>query len=693
MKVELGGKRLGSGNDQHVSMKNYSRSSHDLSYTWRSSMACGTLVPFMSEVALPGDTFSIDLFCDVKTLPTLGPLFGSFKVQLDVFEVPIRLFQGKLHMNMLNVGLDMSQIKLPQYETSAEYDPTNTSDNSQINASAIYSYFNVRGLGRSINNQEGTITRQFNAVPLLGYWSIYKNYYSNKQEEEGVVIHGSDVNNGFEVVTCNVVVNADTVVTTDIFQSQQTIDTDPPATGPVETTMVVTIKWNSGDTSAYGSPNWDTLEIDVNGTVFTPGELFETISGEPNVYQGIGNSWTITFSDYVGALGSTDWEAEYQLFGQIQNNDTFGIGEPQLTRFPLTNIDQMTMDILKDVENANAFVIDKDTIAPYGLGLGFNGDWSKAYKLMSQEGLGVKTYQSDLFNNWMSTEWIDGPGGINEVTAVSTAGNEFTIDALNLANKVYNMLNRIAISGGSYDDWLNATYTHERTKGTESPVYHGSLIKELAFEEVISNSDTLIEEPAGSVNAPLGTLGGRGKLTRKHKGGKIDVKIHEPGYLIGIVSITPRIDYSQGNKWDVNLKTMDDLHKPELDAIGFQALISDQLAWFDTKCNFQGDVEYNEVGKQPAWINYMTNVNQCRGAFAEKTGEENEAGQMFMTLNRRYERSQTGITDLTTYIDPSKYNQIFAYGTGVLDSQNFWVQIRNEITARRKMSAKVMPNL
>ena len=33
------------------------------------------------------------------------------------------------------------------------------------------------------------------------------------------------------------------------------------------------------------------------------------------------------------------------------------------------------------------------------------------------------------------------------------------------------MLNRIAVSGGTYDDWLDAVYTHERVKGVESPVY------------------------------------------------------------------------------------------------------------------------------------------------------------------------------------------------------------------------------
>ena len=112
------------------------------------------------------------------------------------------------------------------------------------------------------------------------------------------------------------------------------------------------------------------------------------------------------------------------------------------------------------------------------------------------------------------------------------------------------------------------------------------------------------------------------------------------------------------------------------------------MAWFDTSITTSGtgDPVYKSAGKQPAWINYMTNVNQTRGDFAI------EGNSMFMTLNRRYERNSTGgIKDLTTYVDPSKFNAIFAQTA--LDSQNFWVQISNKIFARRKMSAKVIPNL
>ena len=118
--ITIGGERLGAGKKMKAYMHNYERSTHDLSYVWRSTMASGTLVPFLNEVALPGDTFDIDLGCEILTTPTTGPLFGSYKVQLDIFQVPIRLYQAKLHMNMLNIGKDMSKIKLPQVLLTGE---------------------------------------------------------------------------------------------------------------------------------------------------------------------------------------------------------------------------------------------------------------------------------------------------------------------------------------------------------------------------------------------------------------------------------------------------------------------------------------------------------------------------------------------------------------------------------------------
>ena len=279
----------------------------------------------------------------------------------------------------------------------------------------------------------------------------------------------------------------------------------------------------------------------------------------------------------------------------------------------------------------------------------------------------------------LDTELFTGEGGINEITAISTTEDFFTLDTLNLAMKVYKMLNRIAISGGTYYDWIEAVYSEDPYRTCETPIYVGGLSKEVVFQEVVNVANT-------SKN-PAGQLRGRGILNGKHKGGKIYVKVQgEPCYIMGIMSLTPRIDYSQGNDWDVNLKTMEDLHKPGLDQIGFQDLVTDNMAWWATSNNLIGIPSFNGVGKQPAWLNYMTSYNRCHGDFADSRNE------MFMTLNRRYTYNAKGeIEDLTTYIDPTKYNYMFAETK--IDAQNFWVQVAIDCIGRRKISAKIMPNL
>jgi hypothetical protein len=684
MKTTLGGERLGSGNKQEVILKNYGRSTHDLSYTFRSSMSAGTLVPFMSQLALPGDTFDMDLECDIKTLPTIGPLFGSYKVQLDVFEVPVRLYQGKLHMNMINIGMDMSQIKLPQFKLLAKYDKNNLAEDAQVNPSSIYSYLNVRGLGRTKNGLNADIEREFNAVPLLGYWNIYKNYYANLQESDkgkavGYVVHQESTDNTFKIVEARALLNgvyAGGNQGGNILNDAGTVN---PFTGNFS--IEVELEWLH-DYPEYGAPNLGDVYVKFNGTQTLLSSLFNTFSLEDiagtdkkllkaTTWTGIGG----TFTFEVTQVSVDNTQSPYE-------------GIPQLTRFNLENIDKMRQDILQEVASPNAVIVDHETDAPYGLGLDtLDGNYENAYCRSAQEGLGIKCYQSDLHNNWLDTEWITGEGGIADVSAVlvESVGDEQVVkmDALNLSQKVYNMLNRIAVSGGSYDDWLDAVYTHDRAKAVDSPVYHGSLIKELAFQEVIAQGDSQLE----GNSQPLGTLAGRGRLTGKHKGGKIRIKTNEPAYLIGIVSLTPRLDYSQGNSFDMNLKNMNDFHKPELSQIAFEDKITDTMAWFDTKIdtNNNNAVEYESAGKQPAWINYMSAVNACRGNFAMAEKE------MFMTLNRRYEQGTNGIEDLSTYVDPSKFNHIFAETS--VSSQNFWVQIGVKNIARRKMSAKLIPNL
>ena len=189
MQKTLGGDRLGAGNKQQVNLHTYERSTQDLGYIFRTTMAPGTLVPFCNQVALPGDTWDIDLNCNVKTHPTIGPLFGSYKVQLDVFFAPMRLYIAALNNNKIGIGLDMKTVKLPIYTLNANQISGTPADidNAQINPSCIFSYLGVRGVGLN-NTGNATCQRDFNAIPWLAYWDIYKQYYANKMEDFGYVV-------------------------------------------------------------------------------------------------------------------------------------------------------------------------------------------------------------------------------------------------------------------------------------------------------------------------------------------------------------------------------------------------------------------------------------------------------------------------------------------------------------------------
>lgn len=662
----LGGERLGSGKKMKVTMNNYERSNHNLSFVWRSTMAAGTLVPFLSKVMLPGDTFDIDLEVDVKTHPTVGPLFGNYKVQLDVYKIPFRLYQAQLHNNKIGIGMNMSAIKLPLVflQGNAPNAANGPIDNQQMNPSSIFSYLGIRGLGK---NEAGVtpagrwVQRAFNAIPWIAYWDIYKNYYSNKQEGIGAVLHT-------EVTALPQVIS--TVSYTNPPAGSVSMPAGTAGNFPIESDITVVFTC----TATPPANNQIVMNLSRESPILLTDAFNTIVRGattitctNPKLFRG----GPFTGWNYASAVTPID-------------------SAPSVVTFPLTGIDGLRENILTNVANTNSYNITFNTVYPpfhYALQKVDAADnlSTQTSKMYSQEGLGLKTYQSDLFQNWLSATYAGtGPGSVSALTAVSTAGGSFTIDSLILAEHVYNVLNRVMVSGGTYYDWIDAVWSHDRVRNIESPMYVGGLISELGFQEVISNAAAI----DGDAEQPLGTLAGKGAMGNKNKGGRVIVKADEPQYVMGIISLTPRVDYSQGNDWDVNLLDMDDLHKPGMDQIGFQQLITDQMAYWETENNSTGTVQtYQSAGFQPAWINYMTSVNKSLGNFADPNNE------MFMTLNRRYEfNSATGrIRDLTTYIDPVKFNYIFAQTSR--DAQNFWVQIGVGIRARRKMSAKLMPNL
>lgn len=681
MHKELGGKRLGSGNKMKVAMRNYERSTHNLSRQFRSSMAPGTLVPFLVEPALNGDTWDIKMDTLIRTHPTVAPVYGSFKVQLDLFQAPMRLYNRQLHNNKLGIGNHMERVLLPQVRMRGRTITSTTGDPNiqQINPSSLSAYLGIRGLGRGTTLTAGTTTRNFNGLGLIMYWDIIKNYYANKQEEIGMVISARQsvaeqpVASRWEV---NNEENGNLLLAGTNFYVEGNIEY-PADSIPIAGGSIVTI-WGIG----LGERTMQVLTA-------RDGELttLEDISRTSNyIYDDAGNWMSFKVDTRFTIYSNPAGQPTGQFFrwdGETQPE----ISEIEIVEFPLSNIDDLREAIF-DQENTTPLIIGAGTgeinYMPYQATSGTvaTGLYSKSRSSYTMSGLGLKTYQSDRFNNWLQTEWIDGEGGITEITSIDTSSGSFTMDTLNLAKKFYDLLNRIAVAGGSYDDWQEAVWGEDVMRHAESPMYCGGGSTEITFGEVVSSSDAI----SNGESQPLGTLAGKGREGGQMKGGDVTIKVKEPSYIMGLVSITPRIDYSQGNKWFTRLTTMNDWHKPALDGIGFQELITEEMAAWDTVIPVTGGPIYKSAGKQPSWIQYMTSQNETYGNFAIPTNE------MFMTLNRQYQMGDDGaIQDLTTYIDPTKYDYIFAVKK--LGAQNFWMQIGLDIHVRRKMSAKIMPHV
>lgn len=657
----LGGERLGSENKMNVKLHGFNRSSHNIGQLFKTDQAIGTLVPYFCDIGLNGTTYNIDLTTKIRTLPTNGPIFGRLKHQIDVFHAPIRLYIRVLHNNALGIGMKMQNVKLPIMTLRANQ-PDMTKDDlnsQQISQDSLMAYTGIRGLGRSKTGAT-SFTRTFPAMFLLMYWDTYKNYYANKQEEVGYVItQGQGLIKTITVYNAN---GAPEYQTNNEKKWQEVGSTT--LTGEWRINVIFNAEVNESTArSVKITPE--------NGTTF---DLENRALWDARPASWVGKkstSWIFISKSSSNPTSFQPGDSAYEV-----DNETIS-----LSQFELSNIDEMREAILAAPKTA-PFNISTNSYLPYAASVlnavvnetnpNGNASW------FNQAGLGIKTYLSDRFNNWLSTEWIDGEGGIADITSVDVKDGMLKMDALILAKKIYDMMNRIAVSDGSYQSWQEVVYDEKALRIAESPMYVGGMSSEVVFDEVVSNSAT--------EDQPLGTLAGRGAERQARGGNSIKIKIREPSMIMIIGSFTPRVDYSQGNKWWTRLQTMNDFHKPNLDGIGFQELITDEMAAFDTEVNNDGTLVYKSAGKQVSWQEYMTNIDQSFGSFSAFKELAH------MAMNRSYEHDSAGaISDLTTYIDPTKYNVAFA--DAKLSAKNIWVQCAIDCIVRRKMSAKQIPNL
>ena len=133
----------------------------------------------------------------------------------------------------------------------------------------------------------------------------------------------------------------------------------------------------------------------------------------------------------------------------------------ETAKYLKTELGQYDLKLLDQIRDVVLHKKGNETLYLYGSNLNETNNGSAELQAMFDDiassqsnrlgGMMLKTYDSDMFNNWIQTDWIDGAGGITEITSIDITANDgkLTMDALNLQQKVYNMLNRIAVAGGT----------------------------------------------------------------------------------------------------------------------------------------------------------------------------------------------------------------------------------------------------
>lgn len=653
----IGKNTLGDNNKMKVAMRDYDMSTHDISTVFRSTVGVGMLVPFCKILCQKGDIIDLNLINKTLSQPTLGPLFGSFKLQHFMFFGGFRLYNSWLHNNRTGIGMKMSDIKLPMMK--ADTKGTSTDAKTNISASALYKYLGWTKSRRTGSNATGGVLK--NGTPLLMYLDIFKNFFANTQENKFYMLKGAGE------------------VKLEIQKSYNNLNNGLYIIGKDQNSIKVTATTTiaAGALLINYAPFWSSIKVKV---LESDGGLYDKTLSQLTTNA---NSATITLNN----ISADPYATILQLF---TTKETAKFIKTELGQYDLKVLDQIRDVVLHKKGNETLILAGAELNETNNGSAELVSFFNDLINSQSNKlgGMLLKTYDSDIFNNWVKTDWIDGVGSITEITSIDITANDgkLTMDALNLQQKVYNMLNRIAVAGGTYRDWLETVYTAGKyLDRPETPVFIGGMTQYIEFDEVISKSAT--ETAYG--NQPLGDIAAIGRGGKPLNNGHVHYQCEEPGYIIGLIAITPMVDYSQGNDFDLNLQTIDDLHKPALDGIGYQDLIQEQMVGETSKYDGGANIsnmKHLAANKTVAWIDYMTNYNRTFGDFA--AGEALD----FMVLNRRYEVSNSNtIGDLTTYIDPQKHIEIFADTS--IDSQNFWVQTVVQATRRGNYSAKQIPFL
>lgn len=253
-----------------------------------------------------------------------------------------------------------------------------------------------------------------------------------------------------------------------------------------------------------------------------------------------------------------------------------------------------------------------------------------------------------------------------------------TINDLRLATRIQRWLEKNARVGGRYIEQILAHFgIHSSDARLQRAEYLGGFTAPIVISDIEQNSASTWQSPDGVYEStPQGTLAGKGTTLSKTPAYKCFCEEH--GFLIGILSITPRTTYQDQLTKMWQRENRYDYYFPEFAHLGEQEVNKAEVFFDVTNHNNQSK---DRFGFQERFCEYKYIPSSVHGEF--------KGNLHFWHLGRQFQEQPVLNKD---FVEAQPNTDIFAVEDAKL-VDHFYVNLINHVSALRPMPKQAIPTL
>lgn len=653
-----------------VELPKVGRSNHNLDKAIMFSFSPGTARPIWSRDVLPKDHWEISFNASIESLPMLAPLYGSFKATWAFYFEPWSNIYGWMDNNIRQstqqiIKQNLLRYTLPVMSYERFDDPEAVVKNYHVGVSnRVFNFdttVNAFGVAPSSVWEDLGWPTGFNFevvdVGPHNYFSVDDLEFENEGDTAKIVANGLYLNN----------VNAENFAQSVVGNIPKTYKLAPVYLHAVKPLAYLDIIRNYYVNNQMAVAQY--IGVDLAYVNF----------GKP---RPVVRSVSLEVLDYIFMLLRSVYSTQY-----AQHIDTW---QELYTWF----------DSVAPLNNQET--LHSDAVA-------FLKHWQESF-CVADGGCFLTNYQMDLNRGLLATSTG------NYKSTVDTSGGSFSIDTLRMQNKIQQLIDILDVTGGRFGDWVRALWSVDIPHNVDKPIYLGSISETISTTDIVSPSTT-----SGSVAGSQTGFAAGGA-----KGRKISFNSDIYGTIMCVFSYTPIVLYSSVFKREDVKGSFYGIYNPRMSQLGYQDVprmfLSAEQAKHsylddagksriygisladngsstrrDVQLPYTSDIPLNGlVGKQVAWAEYMSDIDESRGIFANNQSLE------YWVLNRDYfmrDNLETFNNTLqvhnlfngSTYIDPWKFQHLFADTEP--NAQNFRQFIKFDVFVKRAIPKRTLGRL